>query len=264
VNLPHGFFSVLHWVWLFVAATIAGALNSVAGGGSFFSFPALLVVGVPPIPANATNTAALWPGTVASTVAYRNELGPDVRRTLWPLVAISFLGAILGAQILLHTPQSTFLRLIPWLLLIATLLFVCSGSITSWVRSRTQRAGGGAHVFSAAGWALQMVISVYIGYFGAGSGILILALLALLGVTNIHAMNGMKTVLVTVSNAVALATFIIARIVVWHFAVLMLAGATIGGYAGAHYAQKMNPQHVRTAVIIVGFALSVYFFIRYH
>lgn len=248
-------------VFLFLAAFLAGALNSVAGGGSFISFPALLLTHMAPIAANATNTAALWPGTVASTIAYRRELGGETRRALLPLVATCFVGGLLGAQILLHTPQATFLRLVPWLLLGATLLFVASNRITSWIRTRTGRHGGSK--FMTVGVAIsQLVVAVYIGYFGAGSGILILALLSLLGINNIHAMNGMKTVLVTVGNAVALVTFIVAKIIIWPQAILMLVGASLGGYGGAFFAQKMNPQHIRRTVIAVGFLMSFYFFIR--
>jgi uncharacterized membrane protein YfcA len=248
-------------VFLFLAAFLAGALNSVAGGGSFISFPALLFTHMAPIAANATSTAALWPGTVASTIAYRRELGEETRRTILPLVISAFVGGILGAQILLHTPQATFLRLVPWLLLSATLLFAASNRITAWIRARSDHHGG-SRFMTIGVVILQLVVGTYIGYFGAGSGIMILALLSLLGVTNIHAMNGMKTLLVTVGNAVAIVTFIVAKIIVWPQALLMLAGASLGGYGGAFFAQKMNPQHVRRLVIVVGFLMSLYFFIR--
>jgi uncharacterized membrane protein YfcA len=248
-------------VLLFFAALLAGALNSVAGGGSFIAFPSLLFAHMPPIQANATSTAALWPGTLASTIAYRGEIAGESRRTILPLLISSFLGGLLGAQILLHTPQSTFLRLVPWLLLSATLLFVASDRITGWIRERSERHGG-SRLMTVGVAILQLVVGIYIGYFGAGSGIMILALLPLLGVTNIHAMNGIKTLLVTVGNAVALVTFIAAKIVVWPQALLMLAGASLGGYGGAFFAQKINPLYIRRFVIIVGLAMSLYFFIR--
>ena len=130
-----------HPVFLFFAAFIAGTINSVAGGGSFVSFPALLFAGVAPIAANATNTAAVWPGTVASTVAYRKAFTPEARRLLLPLIVTGILGGIVGARILLITPQATFMRIVPWLLLGATLLFVFSGRITGWIRGRAQSAG---------------------------------------------------------------------------------------------------------------------------
>ena len=249
-------------IFLFFAALVAGVINSVAGGGSFLSFPALLVSGISPIVANATNTAALWPGTVASGVAYRNAFTPEARRLVPALIVTGVIGGVLGARILLVTPQATFMRLVPWLLLAATLLFVASGRITRWVRARTSQ-GRGSRLLMAGGLLLELMIAIYIGYFGAGIGILLLALLALLGLENIHAMNGMKTILVGVCNGVALVVFIWAKAIVWPQALLMLVGASIGGYGGAYYAQKMNPKHVRWLVIAVGFGVSAYFFIRH-
>jgi len=249
-------------IFLFFAALVAGVINSVAGGGSFLSFPALLVSGISPIVANATNTAALWPGIVASGVAYRNAFTPEARRLVPALIVTGVIGGVLGARILLVTPQATFMRLVPWLLLAATLLFVASGRITRWVRARTSQ-GRGPRLLMAGGLLLELMIAIYIGYFGAGIGILLLALLALLGLENIHAMNGMKTILVGVCNGVALVVFIWAKAIVWPQALLMLVGASIGGYGGAYYAQRMNPKHVRWLVIAVGFGVSAYFFIRH-
>jgi hypothetical protein len=259
-----------HPLLLFSAAFVAGVINSVAGGGSFISFPVLIFTGVPPIAANATNTAALWPGTMASAFAYRKAFNDEARRLLLPLIATGIIGGVLGARILLITPQSTFLHLVPWLLLGATLLFVFSGRMTAWIRNRAGLGPSGKsanertpRALFAAGLFLQLLIAIYVGYFGAGVGILLLALLAFLGMENIHAMNGMKTLLVSVINGVALVTFIWARIVVWPQAVLMLVAAAGGGYGGAYLAQRMNPQHVRWVVIGIGFVMSAYFFIRY-
>jgi uncharacterized protein len=258
------------WAFLFVAAFLAGTVNSVAGGGSFISFPALLHVGVPPIPANATNTVAVWPGTVASTFAYRNAFTPHARRLLLPLFVVGILGGILGARVLLITPQQTFMHLIPWLMFAATLLFLFSPQITAWVRSRSGHdpaAEGASHKIPfplmAGGLACELVIAMYVGYFGAGAGILFLSLLAILGLDNIHAMNGMKTLLVSVVNGVAIVTFVLAHVIVWPQALVMLVGAATGGYGGARVAQKMNPQHVRWIIIAIGFGMSIYFFLRY-
>lgn len=248
--------------FLFFAALVAGALNSVAGGGSFISFPALLFTRIAPISANATNTAAMWPGTIASTVAYWKELeAPQVRKLLPPLLVTGVIGGVIGAIILLRTPQHIFMRMVPWLLLGATLLFVASGRITKWVRERSGHASS-RRMFFAAGFLLELLIAVYIGYFGAGAGILVLAMLALLGVENIHAMNGVKTLLVSTVNGVALILFISAKVIVWPQAVVMLIGAALGGYGGAYYAQKINPQRIRTLVIVVGFGMAAYFFIQ--
>lgn len=263
-------------IFLFFAALFAGVLNAFAGGGSFISFPALLVSGIEPIAANATNTCALWPGTIASTVAYRRVFTRQARRMLPPLIALGIVGGILGAIILLRTPQETFVKLIPWLLLLATIVFLFSARITSWLRERVQsRESRGESLGSAAaerrtpplvlvaGLVIELFIATYIGYFGAGAGILVLAMLALLGMENIHTMNGVKTLLVTIVNGVALITFIVGHRIVWPEAAVMVVGAVIGGYGGANVAQKLNPQHVRRAVIALGFAMSAYFFYRY-
>lgn len=248
--------------FLFTAALVAGTINSVAGGGSFISFPALLFVRIPPISANATNTAAMWPGTIASTVAYWREMSqPRVRKMLPALLVTGFVGGVIGATVLLKTPQATFMKMVPWLLLGATLLFVASGKITTWVRAQGDH-GSRRRTLFVAGLALELVIAVYIGYFGAGAGILVLAMLALLDIGNIHAMNGLKSLLVSSVNLVALALFIHARVVVWPEALVMLVGAAIGGYGGAYYAQKVDPLLIRRLVIVVGFGMSAYFFIR--
>jgi uncharacterized membrane protein YfcA len=258
-----------HPLFLFVAALVAGAINSVAGGGSFITFPALIFVGIAPIAANATNTAAVWPGTVASTVAYRKAFTAQARRLLPPLIITGIAGGVLGARILLITPQATFMRIVPWLLLGATLLFVFSGPITAWIRGRAHLKAGdepvGANaprLLMAGVLFLELLVSIYVGYFGAGTGILFLSLLALMGMEDIHAMNGMKTLLVSIVNGVALVTFVFARVIVWPQALLMTVGALAGGYGGAYVAQKMNPQHVRWLVIVIGFGMSAYFFIR--
>jgi uncharacterized membrane protein YfcA len=251
-----------HPVFLFCAALIAGLLNSVAGGGSFVSFPALLFTGMPAIAANATNTAAVWPGTVASAVAYRHALNAQARRLLPKLIAIGMVGGVIGARVLLVTPRRTFLHLIPWLLLGATLLFLAAPRITAWVRGRAAR-GKTSLGLTVAGYFLALLISIYIGYFGAGVGILMLSLLALLGMEDIHAMNGVKTLLVSFVNGVAILTFIVAKMIVWPQALLMVVGSLMGGYGGAYYAQKMNPAQVRWVVIAVGFGMAGYFFVKH-
>lgn len=245
---------------LFSVALVAGALNSVAGGGSFLSFPALVLTGVPPIQANATNTAALWPGTVASAGAYREELRGDGRKVIIPLMVTGAAGAVLGATVLLHTPQATFLRLIPYLLGAATLLFTLSGSITHWIRMRSSHMRDQTKVAVLGAALLQLCIAIYIGFFGAGAGILMLAMLAIMGVESIHTMNAYKTVLASLCNGIALVPFLIARAIIWPQALLMLVGAAIGGYFGAYYARKMNPIHVRWMVIATGATMSLYFF----
>lgn len=248
--------------FLFIAAFFAGLINSVAGGGSFLSFPALVFVGIPPIAANATSTAAVWPGSVASMLAYRKAFTPEARKLLPPLLITGVIGGALGARILLYTPQQTFMKLVPWLLLCATLLFVASGRITKWVRARSSAHASGDKFLMFGGLFLELFIAMYVGYFGAGVGILVLALLAVLGMEDIHTMNGVKNLLVAVVNGVALAIFIWSKIIFWPQALVMLVGASVGGYGGAYVAQRIEPKYVRRLVICVGFGMSAYFFAR--
>lgn len=248
-------------VFLFLAALVAGGMNSVAGGGSFISFPALLFIGIPPVNANATNTVALWPGQPASVWAYRGELRKLPRSTVIPLTLTGVVGGLVGGWVLLITPQSTFMALVPWLLLIATVIFMLSDRITRWVRQRTAHADHGEFA-TGRGVILQLFIAFYIGYFGAGAGILILAMLALLGMDYIHAMNALKTWLTTVSNGVALVLFIVSHAVYWPEALVMIVASMLGGYFGAYFAQKTKPENVRIIVIAIGFILAAYFFAR--
>ncbi len=241
---------------LFGIAIVSGAMNSVAGGGSFLSFPALLLVGVPPIQANATNTIALWPGILGSIGAYRNELrGEEARRVLFPLLSTGIVGGLLGAVTLLVTPQQTFLRLIPWLLLAATLLFAFSRKITG-----ALKPSGEAALTTRGGAVAQFFVAFYIGYFGAGAGILMMALLALLGMTQIHRINAYKTVQAAVCNGIAILAFVTKGVIYWKHAGIMVVGSLLGGYFGAWYAQKMKHEHVRWIVIAIGLGMSVYFF----
>jgi uncharacterized membrane protein YfcA len=259
------FFStpIPHAVLLFFAAVIAGVINSVAGGGGFVAFPALVFAGIPPINANATNTVALWPGTVASSGAYRRELR---HKTQWlamlPLLIVSLFGAVAGAILLLRTPPRTFMHIIPWLLLGATLLFIVGGKISAYIRARMQQHQRADAIHLIGITILQLITSVYIGYFGAGSGMIMLALFALMGMENIHNMNAYKTVLASVANGVAVITFIVAGAVVWPQAVVMIIGAALGGYGGAYYAQKLDPVVVRRIVIAIGLAMTAYFFVQ--
>jgi uncharacterized protein len=250
---------VTHAGLLFIAAVLAGAINSVAGGGSFVSFPSLLFIGIPPVNANATNTVALWPGQVASIGAYRAELQKLPWRNVTPLLITGILGGILGAWVLLKTPQKTFMSLVPWLMLVATLIFMFSGKITQWVRRRTAEHHD-TEFATGRGIFIQVFIAFYIGYFGAGAGILILAMLALLGMDQIHTMNALKALLTTVSNGVAMLLFVVSHAVYWPETILMVIGSILGGYFGAHFAQKTKPENVRRIVIVIGFVLSAYFF----
>ncbi|MEO8609464.1 MAG: sulfite exporter TauE/SafE family protein [Chloroflexota bacterium] len=251
----------LNIVVLFFAGMLASGLNSVAGGGSFISFPALLVLGIPPINANTTNTVALWPGSVASVGAYRRELG-DSWRTLIPLVVVSLFGGIVGAVLLLGTPQNTFARLLPFLLAMATVLLASSKRLTQAVRSRNIGSQMSPRVNLALMLVLQFFIAVYGGFFGGGIGILMLAIMSLQGMTNIHAMNGIKTLLAVVINGLAVLIFVTAGTVYWPQCLFLLGGAILGGYGGAYLAQRFDSEKVRKFIIAIGIFMTVYFFIR--
>jgi uncharacterized membrane protein YfcA len=246
-------------LFLFFAGALGGALNSVAGGGSFIAFPALLFTGVPPIPANATNTIALWTAAAASGGAYRKRL--DVpRRVMIPLLTVSLLGGLLGALLLLKTPAQTFMRVLPWLTLGATLLFAFGKKLAG-NRGSVIEDGHEASTAALAGTTLfQLCVAIYGGYFGGGMGIVMLAMLAVLGMTDIHAMNALKSVLGFVINGVAVITFIVAGAVYWKHGIVVIAGGMVGGYVGAHYALKMPQSWIRTFVVLVGAAMTVYFF----
>lgn len=245
-------------ILLFAAALVAGVLNSVAGGGSFFTFPALLFTGVPAIPANATSTVAVWPGSLASAVAYRGRL-PRRARMLAPLMIASLAGGVTGAGLLLHTPERTFLRLIPFLFLAATIFFAFGKRIFKLSYTADDGSARASLATLTGVFALQFLTGIYGGFFGGGMGILMLAFLTLLPLGDIHAMNSVKTVLGVTVNGVAIVVFVSARIIFWPQAILMLIGAVAGGYGGAHFAQKMNPAHIRVFVVAVGFAMSIIF-----
>jgi uncharacterized membrane protein YfcA len=244
---------------LFIAAVAAGAINAVAGGGSFISFPALLLIGVPPITANATNTTALWPGSLASVGAYRRELAVQ-RKGIVLFSAISMLGGLLGALLLLRTGESTFEALIPYLLLLATAVFAFSPQITKLTR-RAGGKGGEQPARRVAVLAVYFAVAVYGGFFGAGLGILTLAVLGLLGLENIHEMNALKTLQASLVNGVAVIAFVLAGAVDWPLALLMTVGAIAGGYGGAAIARQVSPQLVRWIVIGISVSLTVYFFV---
>jgi uncharacterized membrane protein YfcA len=254
--------SLSHALFLFATAAMAGTLNALAGGGSFISFPALLFLQVPAVQANATNTVALWPGLAASTLAYLKRLHVPLR-LLIPLLLTSVAGGWAGALLLLRTPQHTFLHLVPWLLLAGTLLFAFGNRIRG-IAGRTAVVDD----LSATTWQaitvcsiVELLLAIYGGYFGAGIGFVTLGMLAALGMRDINAMGAIRTLLAVAINAAAVVTFVVAGAVLWlHFAV-MVAGALAGGWFGAHYAQKADPQKVRVLVIAVGLVMSAYFFV---
>ena len=244
-------------VFLFLAGALGGALNSVAGGGSFIAFPALLFTGVPPIPANATNTIALWTAAAASGGAYRKHL--DVpRRVMIPLLSASMVGGLAGALLLLKTPAHTFMRVLPWLTLGATLLFAFGKKLAGGRTSVMEHESTGSALVGAT--LFQLCVAVYGGYFGGGMGIVMLAMLAALGMSDIHSMNALKSVMGFVINGVAVITFIAKGAVYWRHGIIMILGGIAGGYLGAHYAMKMPQVWIRWFVVLVGAGMTAYFF----
>jgi uncharacterized membrane protein YfcA len=250
-------------IFLFIAAALGGTLNAVAGGGTFITLPTLIFTGVLPVQANTTSTVALWPAAVASTGAYRKELAAQQKSFLALMIGTSLIGGYLGAQLLLGTSQSTFVLLLPYLMLLATLLFTFSPMITKKLRSLHTGEQSRPSWLTWAGMSVaQLVIAVYGGYFGGGIGILMLATLAMMGMENIHEMNAVKTLLNACINAVAVVTFIARGAVLWPQAILMIVASIVGGYGGAYYARKIEQKWIRLFVMFVGFAMTIYFFIK--
>jgi uncharacterized protein len=248
-------------VGLFIAGVIAGAINSVAGGGTLVSYPALIAFGVPPVPANATNTAAVCPGALSSAYAYRHDLPKD-HGLFTMLLLPSLLGGLLGAWVLAQTPNWLFAKIVPFLVLFATILFAGRKRFS---RRLGLASAGEAHTTMAGrlwGFFFQLFVAAYGGYFGAGIGILMLASLGVMGLRDIHRMNAIKTVLSSLINGMALIYFIMKRLVVWPIAVLMAAGAVLGGYAGAKVAKRVNQNHLQLFIVAIGLFVSLWLFFR--
>ena len=245
---------------ILVAAAVGGAVNSIAGGGTLITFPAIVALGVPPLVANATSTVALWPAAVGSMWGYRGYLA-GVRPWALRFAVPSLLGGALGAWLLLHTTARAFDRIVPFLVLAATVLFLLQETLLK----RRQPATGTAEIVpERPRWwflAAQFLVGVYGGYFGAGIGILMLAVLGFMGFANIHTMNGLKNWGGLLMNAVAAIMFAASGIVNWQVALAMAAGSVIGGYGGARLAQRVGQAPVRRAITVIG--LSAFAWLMY-
>jgi uncharacterized membrane protein YfcA len=262
---------VLNHLLLCAAAFVAGAINSIAGGGTLITFPALVsVLGAAPIYqviANATNTVALCPGSATGAWAYRHELGAARTWLVW-LLPPSLIGGISGAVILILAPAKMFAMLVPWLILLATLLFLFQPAIARWTGiGRPHPAPSRGRILAT--MIFQFVVALYGGYFGAGIGILMLSALAMMGLSDIHQMNALKTVLATVINGIAVVVFLgrdlfastaAERTVNWQYAVPMIVAGMIGGYASARVARSLDRNLVRRIVVTIGFCLAAYYF----
>jgi uncharacterized membrane protein YfcA len=249
-----------HWFWLTVAAFLAGVLNAVAGGGSFLLFPAMLSMKMLPVQANATNTVALWPGQLTSIAAYWDDIHKNLRLAI-PMGLAGFLGGTAGAVVLLNTPQTTFLHMVPWLLLVAASIFAATGPVSRWLERRKFTAPIGSHpprrlpVFIC-----TIAVCFYIGYFGAGAGFLMITLLSLFGYHDLNEINALKVVSTTMANGIAFIIFVVDGQVVWRYCLLAMVTCAIGGYTSARFARMVPQAVLRGLVIFIGFSMAAWFF----
>jgi uncharacterized membrane protein YfcA len=255
-----------HWLWLTVAAFLAGVLNAVAGGGSFLLFPAMLSMKMLPVQANATNTVALWPGQLTSVAAYRDDIRRNFRVAI-PMAIAGLIGGTCGAIVLLNTPQMTFLHLVPWLLLVAAVIFALSGPVSRWLERRKFRQdqaparNGEVHQpHMVAVFLGTIAVCFYIGYFGAGAGFLIITLLSLFGYQDLNEINALKVVSTTMANGIAFVLFVIDGQVVWRYCLLAMITCAIGGYTSASLARKIPQPVLRGTVVMIGLGMAAYFF----
>jgi uncharacterized protein len=254
--------SISHDLLLAFAAFLGGLVNSVAGGGGFIAFPALIKAGLLPIEANATGTVALWPGQFTSIAGYREEVRKNIRLVI-PVALVAVFGGYAGAYTLLHNSQSSFLRLVPYLFLLGATSFAISGPVSRTLKRRIERRGAGhAHVALIPLLASLLCISYYIGYFGAGAGLLTMTALALCGVERLAEINALKVVITTTANGVAVITFILHGAVEWRFCWYMMIACAIGGYTGARNARRISDKVLRPFIIALGFAMAIYFFLH--
>ena len=245
-------------------AFLAGGMNALAGGGTFFSFPALLAAGVPAVTANASNTVALWPASLSSAWVYRQELAKH-RDWVVALTIVAAIGGVMGGLLLLAISNKAFTQLIPWLLLLATVLFAFSKQISRLVVKLKSRMGiqqTDDQPHSKAGLFFQFVVTVYGGFFGAGQGILTLAALAIQGIEDIQEINALKNWISAVTYTVSALTFIIAGAITWPYTLLMVLTATMGGFAGARIARYLPAIWLKRIVIGVGTVMTVIYFFK--
>jgi uncharacterized membrane protein YfcA len=251
---------LLHLLGAFGAAFVAGAINSVAGGGTLISFPILIALGLSPKIANATNTVGIWWGALGSIWGFRPELARTPQRMRWLLLPAA-IGSIGGAELLNVTSPETFERIVPWLILFSVVLFMIQAPIQKMLRS-AEAAQRGDRSWMAMAVVAQLAVAVYGGYFGAGMSIMMLSILALIGMTDILEMSAMTSLLSLSINGVAGVYFSIAHLVVWPYAIAMGVGAILGGYLAAGLARRIGKVAIRRFVIAVGLTIAIVLFIR--
>ncbi|GAB3457140.1 sulfite exporter TauE/SafE family protein [Massilia terrae] len=242
-------------ILVLLAGVVAGAMNALAGGGSFVSLPAMIAAGVPPVQANASSTVALFPGGLASAWAYRDGLRPVGAVSLRALLGVTVCGGLAGALLLLRTSSAAFTFVLPWLLLAASIALAFGRRIGEAMRARF-------HVHARAVLAVQFALGVYGGYFGGAVGIMMMAMWGLLDSCELKELNAPRTLLVSAANMVAVVAFIIANAVHWHETLAMLIGAVIGGYGGAHLGRRASPQLIRTVTLLATSCITLAFFIK--
>ena len=248
---------------LILSACAAGALNAIAGGGTFLAFPSLLLVGVSPIAANATCTVALWPGAVASIVGYKSRLKQSTL-PLKPIIAIAIIGGWIGAELLLNTSEEAFAHMVPWLLLIASIIFTYGKRMIQRLASYQSQNRYYHTIRTGCAIIFMIITALYGGFFGAGIGILTLAMLYMFEMEDIHDMNAIKTVIASCINSAAFCTFIFSDFVAWEYAVYMAAASIAGGFLGARLSLKYSASTIRKLVIAIAWSTTAYFFIDFY
>ncbi|WP_334127520.1 sulfite exporter TauE/SafE family protein [Sneathiella sp.] len=240
-------------VLIMLAAFGAGVLNTIAGGGTFLTFPALVFTGIPPVVANATSAVAVFPGYLGGTFGFRKEIGRFPRRTLLLYTAITLAGGAVGSLLLLISSNEAFSLIVPFLLLGATLIFLYGKELSQF-----------AARYAGSGRALPVITlfvsCIYGGYFNGGLGIVLLAVFALWGMTDLHQMNGLKNGLSFILSTISVAIFAVGGLVLWYQAILMMIAALIGGYAGAPIARALPRPVIRAIIALIGFTMSAIFF----
>lgn len=251
--------SIVTFLMLFVAGLLGGAINSLAGGGSFIMFPALLFAGVPPVMANASNTFACLPGYVSGTIGYWRHIAPH-RNKLIAYCVIGLIGGYLGAETLMRVSDAQFAAIIPWLMLFAVVTYIFGQRINRWVASRSSGSRNAARAGAIGLALLLLMICFYGGFFNAGLGIILLAYLALAGFDDIHAMNGLKLLISVVVSVVAVVRFAATGSIAWMEGSIALAGAVLGGFLAAYFAHLIPARVLRGCIIVYGVGLTCYFF----
>jgi len=243
------------YLLLACAGFVAGIMNAIAGGGTFITFSTLVFLGVPSVVANASNAVALVPASFASAWGYRRDFQTFEGVSFKPMLAASALGGLVGAVLLVVTPETTFDGLVPWLLLVATVVFAFGPQFIPKLRARFTI--GQMTLLSG-----QFLIGIYGGYFGGAMGIMMLAVYSLFGLADLNAMNAMKSALSGTINCIAAALFVVTGNVVWKETAIIMAAAVAGGYMGAHYGRRMNPVYLRALIICISVIVTIIFFVR--